>query len=88
MAFGIPIFNELADWGLNNSQQVSEQLMLKIVSQHPPNNMCRKTITLKKSNINFEKTKFILEALESIRSSVFEEKNKLIDICREKGASW
>ena len=84
---GIPIFNELADRELNNSQQVSEQLKLNIVAQHPPNNICRNTIASIKSNISLEKTKFNLETLESIRSSFSEEKNKLIDISREKGAS-
>ena len=83
----IPIFNELADRELNNSQQVSEQLKLNIVAQHPPNNICRNTIASIKSNISLEKTKFNLETLESIRSSFSEEKNKLIDISREKGAS-
>ena len=84
---GIPIFSELVDRELDNSQQVSEQLKFKIKAQNPSNTIYRKTITSIKFKISLEKSKLNLEILKSIRSFFTEEKNKLIDISREKGAS-
>ena len=84
---GIPIFSELADREFTNSALLTEQLQKNILSQEPPNNIDDEVIKKLKSKIKLDKTMQNQQLLKTIKDSLPEDKIKLIDISREKGAS-
>jgi len=84
---GIPIFSELADHEFANSTLLTEQLQKNILSQEPPNNIDNEAIKKTKSRIKLNKTEHNKQLLKTTRETLPDDKNKLIDISCEKGAS-
>ena len=84
---GIPIFSEQADIEFANSKALTEQLQQNISSQDPSNNIDKDEIKKIKNRIKAVKKSRNLQLLEAVRGSFSEEKNKLLDISCEKGAS-
>ena len=84
---GIPIFSKLAEREFENSNTLTKQLQKNILNQEPKNIIDNEAIKKIKSKIMLDKKILNQKILNEIRLSVSDEKNKLIDICCEKGAS-
>ena len=84
---GISIFSEIANREFSNSEVLTEQIQKNILNQEPQNNIQREVIKELKTKFKKVKSSYYQRCLKIIREGLSEDKNKLIDISREPGAS-